>query len=167
MNIRRATVSAILILLIAGLALSYQQVDDGFILSWGDHFIDPVGDVKDASNRLFRSCSEVSRVRQDSSTWNSISRQLSRAVDRNQITPRIIMTQGDWILTEADVPDAEPAIFLLLKSQTGAVTKATYGGTAAPFNEAAAIRDFFVEEVPDAPDALIKCYEPVGPPFAP
>lgn len=42
--------------------------------------------------------------------------------------------------------------FLLLTSQTGVVTKATYAGTAAPFNEAAAIRDFFVEEVPDAPD---------------
>ena len=59
------------------------------------------------------------------------------------------------------------SLCLSLKSQTGVVTKATYGGTAAPFNEAAAIRDFFVEEVPDAPDAMIKCYEPVGPPFAP
>ena len=167
MNIRRATISVGLILLIAGLASSYQQVDDGFILSWGDHFIDPVGYYKEASNRLFRDCSEISSVRQDSSEWNSISRQLSRAVDRNQITPRKILTQGDWILAEADFPDAEPAIFLLLKSQTEVVTKAAYGGTAAPFNEAAAIRDILFEKVPYAPDALIKCYEPVGPPFAP
>ena len=123
MNIRRATISVGLILLIAGLASSYQQVDDGFILSWGNHFIDPVGDYKEASNRLFRDCSEISSVRQDSSEWNSISRQLSRAVDRNQITPRKILTQGDWILAEADFPDAEPAIFLLLKSQTGVVTQ--------------------------------------------
>ena len=51
MNIRRAIVIASTVLLIAGLASSYQSVDDGFILDWGDHFIDPVGDVKDASNR--------------------------------------------------------------------------------------------------------------------
>ena len=167
MNARRTIVSTFLILLIAVLASSYEQVDEGFILSWGDHVIDPVGDVKDASNRLFRDCSEISSVRQGSSAWNTISGQLSKLAERNQIIPRKILTQGDWILAEADFPDAEPAIFLLLKSQTGVVTKAAYGGTAAPFNEVAAIRDFFVKEVPDAPDALIKCYEPVGPPFAP
>ena len=167
MNIRRAIVIASTVLLIAGLASSYQSVDDGFILDWGDHFIDPVGDYKEASTRLFRSCSEVRSVKQGSSEWNMISSQLAKLAERNQIMPRTILTQGNWILAEVEFPDAEPVIFLLLKSPTGIVTKAAYGGTAAPFNETATIRDFFLEEAPAAPDALIKCYDPVGPPFAP
>ncbi|MTW11768.1 hypothetical protein GM658_14270 [Pseudoduganella eburnea] len=143
-----------------------EKVDDGFIIVVGQHVVDPIGEMHVAVTRISRDCTRVLRRPTNSPLVESLKKFIDGETADEKSIPRAAWTSGDWILIESDFVNREPAIILLRhdgKSQY--LVTATYGGTAAPFNDVQAIHEYFRKSAPAAPAQLLYCYEPVGAPF--
>lgn len=134
-------------------------LDGRFVISMGNDVIDPVGGLKLAYTRATRRCGAVELVDP------VFAASMLAAAELPGASPRSAWRQGEWLIVETDFDDLEPAIVLLKKQGDQLEAAAVYSGTAAPFNDVQVIHDFFVHSRADAPQDLIYCYEPVGPPF--
>ncbi len=167
---RLRTPQAVVALLFAGTvalgATLVERVDGGFILATKTWHLDPIGEAKLRYTRLTRACEAVEIVP---------ARVARSAIERSDIdefvrmaapTPRFASSQAGWLLIEVEPANLEPAIFLLRPVAGRYKQAASYAGTAAPFNNTQVIHEYLQQEAAGAPEQLIKCYEPVGPPFA-
>jgi hypothetical protein len=67
-----------------------------------------------------------------------------------------------WSVLEAVFADSEPGIFLLHDEGGSQRIAAVWGGVTESRLQ---IRRYLAEQAPDAPAALLDCFEPKGPPF--
>lgn len=144
--------------LIGGYVLYAERVDDGFILDLGNHVYDPVGEIKDISNRLVRNCGDVTKVPLASSEARAITDHLRSQRLGEPSIYSMIKTQK-WLIVESGFTRSEPAIYVLQELEHGYITHSEWSGTAAPFNDGPVIREYFRTNVPDAPSSLIRCFE--------
>lgn|GEM_PF-7013530 len=142
---------------------SIEKIDDGYIVDVGPVQFDPAGEVSEMTNKIVRTCGEVSSVGAGSEEWKQLKNKLDES--NSNSSPRKILKQESWYLVEADLTNAEPVIELFEHTSNGYIEKVGYGGTAAPFKDAPAIRKYLIDQVPAIPAALIQCYDPVGVPF--
>ena len=77
----------------------------------------------------------------------------------------ILMKTQSWLIAESEFSGLEPGVFLLRAQEGRYKTEGVWGGTDAPFKTAVTIREYFRSEVPAVPASLVRCYEPVTPPF--
>jgi hypothetical protein len=159
-------VALLLIGAVATTAAFVQRVNGGFILRAGKWHSDPIGEARLALNRLTRDCSAVQPISSEKARQAIELSDIEESARLSVPTPRAATTEQGWVLVETDLQNLEPAIFLLKDAATGYKKVASYSGTAAPFNDTQAIQAYLQREAPNAPPQLIKCYEPVGPPFA-
>lgn len=142
-----------------------EKVDNGYIIMIGGTILDPVGEIREAANRVTRDCSQVSKIEPNTDAWLNLQRQLEAMVPESTAAPRIALRAKSWVLVEADFSNNEPGISLLEDTDQGFREVASYGGTAAPFRDGPIIRDYLIHQAPSAPLVLIQCYDPVGAPF--
>jgi hypothetical protein len=165
----RTSQAALALLLAAVVVLAaalVQRIDGGVILGASGWHLDPIGEAKLAHTRLTRNCGAVQMVPKEAARLAIEQSDLPERVRNATPIPRLAASQEGWLLVETDLTNLEPAI-LLLKSEAGKYTQAaSYSGTAAPFNDTQVIHEYLQHEAVRAPKQLIKCYEPVGPPFA-
>lgn len=160
---------AIALLLAGTVALGaalVERVDGGVILATGTWHLDPVGEAKLRYTRLTRACGAVQAVSAQVARSAIEQSDIDESIRMATPTPRVASTQGGWLLIETELANLEPAI-LLLRPEAGRYKRAaSYAGTAAPFNDTQVIHEYLQQEAAGAPEQLIKCYEPLGPPFA-
>ena len=167
---RLCTPRAVFALLIAGAvvlgATIVERVDGSIIIATKNWHIDPIGEAKLRYTRLTRACDAIQTVSVQVARSAIEQSDIDEPVRMSTPTPRFAVSQEGWILIETDLTNLEPAI-VLLRPEAGKYKKAaSYSGTAAPFNDTQAIHEYLKQEAAGAPAQLIKCYEPVGPPFA-
>jgi len=158
----RSLLIAITIILSALLAVYFAFAerigDDGFILNIGNRVYDPVGEVKDLSNRLVRNCREVEKVPRTSSEARAITDYL-RSLQLGEPNLYSVIKFKSWFIVESGFTNSEQAIYMLQEVEHKYTTRSEWGGTAAPFNDGPVIRGYFSDSVPGAPEQLIRCYE--------
>ena len=143
-----------------------ERVDDGVILATKTWHFDPIGEAKLTYTRLTRACGVVQTVSSQAARSAIEQSNTDESVRRATPTPRFASSQGGWLLIEAELANLEPTILLLKPEGSRYKLAAAYAGTAAPFNDTQVIHEYLQQEAAEAPEQLIKCYEPVGPPFA-
>ncbi|MFZ5531582.1 MAG: hypothetical protein ACOY4U_11115 [Pseudomonadota bacterium] len=161
----------ILLLVVAtiiGVAATHTvKLDGGYIVDVGSRVYDPVGTLKNIRNRLARDCSHVSSPSLSSAEATLAGTALRRHTQAGAPTIKLLAKSGAWLIAEAEFPEAEPGAFLLRKQGKAYKVVSVWGGSAAPFKDAPAIRQWFRSQAPSAPAALIECHEPLTPPFGP
>jgi hypothetical protein len=75
-----------------------------------------------------------------------------------------LLQQGPWLLAELEFSTLNPAVVLLTSSPQGAqiVDGAVWSGTTAPWQSATLIRRYIQDRAPQAPPALMDCFDPAG-----
>lgn len=174
---RRITLVSLLVavLAVAGVGLSHlERYEDTVIFVAGDKAYDPLGSARNVYNRVSRDCSAVVEVPRQSKAWREIRDELSHMKDPypTAATPLRIMRLGSWTIAESEFADLEPAIFVLSQEQDqdrgpgqglGKLhihTEGTWSGTTAPLKPGPIIRAYMRSQIPTAPEALIRCFEP-------
>jgi hypothetical protein len=167
MRILVAVVLGVLLTLVA-LVLVYrcvEKVDDGYIISTGNSVFDPIGELKLAYTRATRDCSAVQKMGQAEMLAALAKSNLQIKSAEANPKPRAGSKQGAWMLVETDFENLEPAVILLESTANTYKVASVYGGTAAPYNDVQVIHSHLSHQAREAPQQLINCYEPAGPPF--
>lgn len=168
---RRVTLVSLLVAVLAaaGVGLSHlERYEDSVIFVIGDKAYDPLGSARNVYNRVSRDCSSVVEVSRQSKAWREIRDELSQMKDPypTAATPLRIMRMGSWTIAESEFADLEPAIFVLSQEQEQGLGKlhihreGTWSGTTAPLKPGPIIRAYMRKQIPTAPEALIRCFEP-------
>lgn len=170
---RRITLISLLVavLAVAGVGLShFEKYEDDVIFVAGDQAYDPLGVARNLYNRVSRDCSAVVEVPRQSKEGLEIQAELSHMKDPypTAATPLRIMRLGSWVIVESEFADLEPAIFVLSREQDQRLgqgklhihKEGTWSGTTAPLKPGPIIRAYMQRQIPMAPEALIRCFEP-------
>lgn len=158
-----ALVVAIPTLLIARFV---ERLDNSYVIVTRNHVYDFIGPVKNAFNRVTRTCGDVTPIDHASPHWQTISEFLSKQASLSTAMPRQLLQQDGWVLVESEFQSNEPGILLLAPDGTGFKVAAVWSGSAAPFSERNAIRHHLFASEPRAPAALVRCFEPSIQPFS-
>ena len=142
----------------------FERYEDSFILAVDSAAYDPVGKVKDLYNRATRDCSTVSPISPQSEDWAAITYALSHMEEPMPAHATLlkVMRSGDWFMVESNFAQLEPAIFLLKRSGSSfkVQPQGVWSGTPAPWTPGPVIRAYLGSKVPDAPYALVRCFDP-------
>lgn len=170
---RRVTLVSLLVVVLAaaGVGLShFERYENAVIFVTGDQAYDPLGAASNLYNRVSRDCSAVVEVPRQSKEWREIQAELSHMQDPypTAATPLRIMRSGSWVIAESEFADFEPAIFVLSQEQEQGQglgklhihREGTWSGTTAPLKPGPIIRAYLRSQIPTAPEALIRCFEP-------
>lgn len=159
---RRLFASAVVSGLLCWIAFSHvERFEDSFIVVTDRGAYDPIGQVREWTNPLTRDCSSVSAVAPSSAGSRALALALSQAKGQDA---RLLSASrsGNWYEVEVGFPKLEPAIFLV-EARGGKLTvhgAAAWSGSTGPLEPGPVIRKYLARQVPDAPQALPKCFEP-------
>lgn len=149
------------LLIFTNLELAYSK----YILIMHDHYLSSKTRITDTANRITRHCSKVTRVQPGSSDWNEVATDFNSRIPGLISTTRAVLQQGDWRLAEIEHSNLTPMILLYKTPLENLSSVHGYTAVVTPVVNAAAIQDYFFQHAPSAPEALIRCYDPVGYPF--
>lgn len=166
MRAARLTITVIVLTILVGYIVFAERIEsDGFVLNVGGRIYDPVGAIDNFSNKVVRDCSGVIHIPTDSNEAGSVKTYLYNSLHSGEPQLNQLIELESWLIAEATFESSEPGIFLLQKVEHGYITHRIWGGTAAPFKTAPVFRDYFLDNTPEAPLSLIRCYEPLSPPL--
>lgn len=158
----------VIIAALSGICFAFvERVDNGVILNIAEHSYDPVGEVDELGNALVRDCSGISKVSPASTEADAIKAYLRASTQAGEPELHLLIKSGKWLIVESTFQNAEPGVFLLQELEHEYAIQSVWGGVTEPFKSAPMIRAYFRENVPTVPVSLIKCYDPVTPPFGP
>lgn len=105
----------------------------------------------------------------DSKILKSLLMFLEKDTGSKSVIIRSAIADGNYYIVEYESSDFEPGIDLLLKQNKGYTKKCGWGGIITPDegNPKDVIIDYFRQKVPNVSEKLLRCYNPVGPPFNP
>jgi hypothetical protein len=78
---------------------------------------------------------------------------------------RTINKTENWYIAEVEFKDLEPGIYLIQGVKGKYIIKTEYSGFAEVDDQVVYLRERLSKEVPKAPQKLIRCFKPNGPPF--
>jgi hypothetical protein len=122
------------------------------------------------ANSTMVDCYKIQQIKDESPERKKIEKLLTASIrQQNDLTVHILKIRtleklDRWIITEVEFDLLEPGVFVIEKTKTGYRIAAVYGGMELD-NPEDTLRSFFIKELPQAPEALFRCYSPKGAPF--
>lgn len=146
--------------------VSIERQDGAYFLSYQGKKHDVLGAFLNQSNALLRQCGAV-----DILDANSPQADMTLSAIRNFSPPdshhaRLLglRQQGPWLLAELEFSTLNPAVVLLTRTEAGVsiFESAIWSGTTAPWQSANLIRRYLQDRAPQAPSALMDCFDPAS-----
>ena len=147
---------AALVLLTAAFVRPYEG---SWLIVTHDHVYDFVGPVRVAYTRLTRECSPVARLSPSSPAWQLVRARLGEIGSHSPATPRQVLQVGSWYIAYSEFELSEPGVVLFEQTSAGMTDRAEWSGSAAPFRDEPAMWQYLRKSAPQAPRALIECFE--------
>ena len=139
------------------------QADNGHLLELSGQPVDALGAWADWRNRLTRQCSTVEALHDNAQATQMVSAVIRNISPPDSATARLqgLWRSGEWWLAETEFDQLLPAVVLLKQTASGlqAIDGATWSGTTHPWRAAPLIRDYITRQAPQAPAALLACFE--------
>lgn len=142
-----------------------ERFEDSYLIVTKTRVYDFIGPLQNVFNRATRTCGRVKSVDRATPEWQLIGDHLTHLQNLSKPLPRQILEQGGWYLVESEFESNEAAVLLLGPQGASLAVISLWSGSAAPFSERAAIRDYLFKSAPQAPGSLVRCFEPTVAPF--
>jgi hypothetical protein len=165
--LKRHVAATLLVLTTLGVINAHVDIeaqDGGYFVVWQGKKHDVIGWLADHNNQLWRDCSTVQQLSNDSPAAEQV---LSLIADHSPPDSRNaslvkLQQQGDWLLAELAFARLNPAVVVLRAEPTGLrlPERAVWSGSTAPWQAAPRIRQHLKQQVPQLPAALLACYDP-------
>lgn len=104
-------------------------------------------------------CASVTPI-QSTSAQAEAARDAVQTKFRAEPTFKQIVGSGDWLIAQATFEQAEPGVFLLRRVGDSDEIEAAWGGVVEYNGQ---IQQYFAQQAPAAPKALLDCFEPQEP----
>lgn len=146
--------------------VAIEQQDGAYFLNLQGKPHDVLGAFLNQTNALLRQCGSVDVIDIDSppavTALNAI--QAFSPPDSHHARLLGLQQQGPWLLAELEFSTLNPAVVLLTRTARGVsvVDGAIWSGTTAPWQSANLIRRYLQDRAPQAPSALMDCFDPVS-----
>lgn len=148
-----------------------ERYQDSIVLVVEDQPHDVMGMAGNWWDHVSRQCSQVYTVPLSSLDWLAVRGVLSDEprFQYAEATPLKVMRQGAWYMVEVEFPGLEPAIVLMERKAGGfdIQANAAWSGATAPLLPGPQIRAHFHKHFPEAPEGLVRCFEPTLEQFRP
>jgi hypothetical protein len=143
-----------------------ERQDGAYFLGFQGKKHDVLGAFLNQTNAVLRQCGAVDVI-----DLNSPQAAMALSAIQNFSPPdsrhaRLLglQQQGPWLLAELEFSTLNPAVVLLTRAAAGVsvVEGAIWSGTTAPWQSANLIRRYLQDRAPQAPPALMDCFDPAG-----
>ena len=143
-----------------------ERQDGAYFLSYQGKKHDVLGAFMNQTNAVLRQCGSVQVVDVNSPQAGEALRAIQNFSPPSSHDARLLglLQQGPWLLAELEFSTLNPAVVLPTSSPQGAriVDGAIWSGTTAPWQSATLIRGYIQDRAPQAPPALMNCFDPAG-----
>ena len=140
------------------------QADSGHLLELSGQPVDALGAWADTRNAWLRNCNSVEALHTDTQALQMATAVIQGVSPPDSSTARIqgLWRSGSWWLAETEFDQLLPAVVLLEQTPNGLqpVNGATWSGTTHPWRAAPLIRSYITGQAPQAPMALLNCFDP-------
>jgi hypothetical protein len=146
--------------------VSIERQDGAYFLSYQGKKHDVLGAVLNQTNTLLRQCHSVQVIDVNSPQAEGALHAIQNFSPPDSQNARLLglLQQGSWLLGEVEFSTLNPAVVLLTNApqQVRVVEGAVWSGTTAPWHSASLIRRYISDRAPQAPAALLACFDPAG-----
>jgi hypothetical protein len=143
-----------------------ERQDGAYFLSFQGKKHDVLGAFLNQTNAVLRQCRSVQVVDVNSAEAGKALSAIQNFSPPDSQNARLLglLHQGSWLLAEVEFSSLNPAVVLLTNAadSTRIVEGAIWSGTTAPWQSATLIRRYIQDRAPQAPPALMNCFDPVG-----
>ena len=154
-----------------GVTVSHMEIehyDDSYLLKVDGVVIDVCGHVSAALNRLTRRCEAIAPSVAGEYGDDALAASAMQAIrehsppDSRRLQLRQLLSSGPWMLAEVEFLELQPAVILLeQKAHSWAIPQhAIWSGSTQPWLAGPWIRSYLHQRAPQAPMALMACFEP-------
>ncbi len=145
--------------------MEIEHVDERYLLRVDGVPVDVLGRVSATVNRLTRRCEAIAQPASEVSLDDPLAIAAIREhspPDSRRLKLRQLLTSGPWLLAEVEFSELQPAVILLEKKTQGWVIPhhAIWSGSTHPWLAVPWIRNYLHQRAPQAPLALMACFEP-------
>lgn len=141
-----------------------QRLDESLLLHVDGRPVDVLGAWDNLRTRALRRCTDVQRVSPDDAAAQAVLAALRGYSEPDSRSARLHRTwrSGDWWLVEARFDALEPAAVLLRTQdeRIRVVDTAVWSGPTEPWQPGPLMRQYLLARAPDAPAALLDCFDP-------
>jgi hypothetical protein len=165
---RRVAFSLLLVLAAAILSshVSWQKRDNGWLMDIDGRPVDALGWLKEHALRWSRDCRDIRRLGVDDAAHAPALATLKNYSPPASLSARVnsMWSSGGWLLMEAEFDTLLPAVSLLRFDGTAwqVVPHGIWSGQTHPWMAAPLIRRYLADQVPQAPQGLLDCFELQG-----
>jgi hypothetical protein len=143
-----------------------ERQDGGYFLSFQGKKHDVLGAFLNQTNAVLRQCRAVQVVDVHSAEAGKALGAIQNFSPPNSQDARLLglQQQGPWLLAEVEFSTLNPAVVLISNApnSTQIVEGAIWSGTTAPWHSATLIRRYIQDRAPQAPPALMDCFDPTS-----
>ena len=146
--------------------VAIERQDGAYFLSYQGKKHDVLGAFLNQTNAVLRQCGSVDVVDINSPQAGKALSAIQNFSPPDSHHARLLglQQQGPWLLAELEFSTLNPAVVLLTRTEAGVsvVDGAIWSGTTAPWQSANLIRRYLQDRAPQAPPALMDCFDPVS-----
>jgi len=143
-----------------------ERQDGAYFLSFQGKKHDVLGAFLNRTNAVLRQCGTVQVIDVNSAEAGKALSAIQNFSPPDSQNARLLglLQQGPWLLAEVEFSTLNPAVVLLTNApdSTRIVETAIWSGTTAPWQSASLIRRYIQERAPQAPPALMNCFDPAS-----
>jgi hypothetical protein len=140
-----------------------EVLDNRPLVTVDDVRVDLVGHLLDTVNTLTRNCTQTQVVSPQSTLFSQTHTFIEAYSAPASTNPNILKlrTQEDWLLAEVEFAQLQTAVILLDSAALHQAGKQVWvwSGPTAPWLPGPFIREWLAKKAPQAPSALIDCFE--------
>jgi len=168
-DLKRHVAATLLVLTTLGVINAHVDIEaqDGrnFVV-WQEKKHDVIGWLSDHNNQLWRDCSAVQQLSHASPVAAQVLSLIAEYSPPDSRNAKLVslLQQGDWLLAELAFAQLNPAVVVLRSDPRGMriPERAVWSGSTAPWQAGPRIRQHLALQVPEAPAALLACYDPAA-----
>ena len=163
---KRTSLSVLLLVCVAviGSHIAWVSRDNGTLMVVDGLELDVVGSAHNRWTQITRNCSSVVRLGSGDPQVAMAASLIAAYSPPQSASVRLasVWVAGAWVLAEAEFENLLPAVVLIDSSGVAPhiVGDAVWSGYTKPWKAAPFIRGYLAKQAPDAPSALMQCFEP-------
>jgi len=158
----------VLMLVMLGVFLNHfsvTQKENGWLLNIDGREVDAIGMAQEKWVKLTRHCERITQLDSTAQQHLAIQKLIQAYSPPHSESAQIVslLSAGEWSLAEVQFKDLLPAVVLIQDrdGQLGIVPNAIWSGETHPWLAAPFIRQYISLRAPQAPKALLECFETV------
>lgn len=145
---------------------SFQKKENGYLLMVDGREVDVIGIAQDQWLKAARNCENVLALEPTTQKYAEIKQLVQAYSPPNSESAHIVslMATHNWYLAEVTFKELLPAVVLIQQTDAGLqiVPNAIWSGETHPWRAGPYIRNYISNKVPNAPQAILDCFEKSG-----